>query len=316
MPVEHLPLLQPLGPGGDHVLLADLFEEGILGEQGHDRQAAHGGGGDGQDHVPEVVENLARPTELVPVVRDQAAQREHAPETAAAEQDDEDDAEHEARDGVTDQDDRTGGHVEGRAVTHRLGDAERNAHRVDDEKGPQAKRHGHRQLGDDQLGDAHVVVVGVAEIEHQVLAHHGEEAGERRLVETVELLQLLDPFLVQPLVALVEAAAGGVAASAVAAQLGHQPLHRPAGHELGDGKGDEHDAEQGRYHEQEPFEDIAAHASSVEPRAGTAWPDPGRVRRCGCHRRNPVRAAPGRPAAVAPDRAGAGVRLRRPSPSH
>ena len=39
--IQYLPVRQSLGPGSHHILFADLFKKGILGQQGHNRQAAH-----------------------------------------------------------------------------------------------------------------------------------------------------------------------------------------------------------------------------------------------------------------------------------
>ena len=45
-----------------------------------------------------------------------------------------------------------------------------------------------------------------------------------------------------------------------ALDLRDDPLDRPAGNELNDGEGHQHDAEQRRDHQQKAFEDIGAHS--------------------------------------------------------
>jgi hypothetical protein len=56
--VEHAALGQALGARRQHVLLADLFDEGVLGEEGEAGEAADHHGADRQHHVPEIVGDL------------------------------------------------------------------------------------------------------------------------------------------------------------------------------------------------------------------------------------------------------------------
>ena len=54
--VEHAALAQALGARGQHVLLVDLVEEGVLGQHGEAGEAADHQRQHRQRHVPEVVE--------------------------------------------------------------------------------------------------------------------------------------------------------------------------------------------------------------------------------------------------------------------
>ena len=204
-------------------------------------------------------------------------QRKDLPERAAAEEHDQEHREQEVRDGVAEDDDRRGRGVEARAVPDRLADAERNRDRIGDEGHPHAERDRHRQLLPDELQDRHVAIVAPAEIEGRVVAHQDPEALERGLVEAVLLLELLDEFRIEalrPAIARGDVAAGlrracadlpAAAAEACARalvralQLRDRALDRAAGHELHDGEGDSHDAEDRRDHQQEAAQDIGEH---------------------------------------------------------
>src|SRR5712692_1575404 len=105
MAVQHLIARAALGTGGEYVLLADLIEKRVLGQQRHGREGGERHRYDRQSQVPEVVENFLPPWQLRPVLREQAAQWENVEERAAGEQDDQQDREQEAGDGVADDDD-------------------------------------------------------------------------------------------------------------------------------------------------------------------------------------------------------------------
>ncbi len=207
--VEHLPVGQPLGPRRHHVLLADLVEERVLGQQRRGREGGKRHRRQRQHQVPEVVEERLRVGHPLPerhvdvAVGPQAAQREDVPERAAGEQDDQQDREQEPGDGVADDDHRRGPHVEARALLDRLAHAERDRDRVGEQRHPQAERDRHRHLLADQLEHADVAEVALAEIEARVVPQHQAEALQRRLVEAELLLELLDELRVEPLRAAV-----------------------------------------------------------------------------------------------------------------
>ena len=137
---------------------------------------------------------------------------------------------------------------------------------VGEERHPQAERDRHRHLLADQLEDADVAEIALAEIEAGIVPQHQAEALERRLVEAELLLELLDELRVEPLRAAifrgdrVAAAAAGwrstpaksppppamraVAETSLPWQLRDDPLDRPAGRELHDGEADRHDPDQ------------------------------------------------------------------------
>src|SRR3954463_13495154 len=105
-----------------------------------------------------------------------------------------------------------------------------------------------------------------AELEAGELADHLDEALVRRPVEAVELLDLFDLLGVDALAPAVDAAGTArrgtarLATQLAALQLRHHLLDRTARHELHDDKGDEHDAEKRRNHEQQPLEDVGPHS--------------------------------------------------------
>src|SRR5205807_1498193 len=96
-----------------------------------------------------------------------------------------------------------------------------------------------------------------------------------RLVEAVELLDLLDFRRVHPLAAAVareSARAGGAPTGLAAARIAplklrHHLLYRAARNELDHDEGDEQDAEQRREHEQQPLEDVRPHLLFSPPGA-------------------------------------------------
>ena len=281
MAVEHLPLAAALGARGHHVLLPDLVEERVLGQQRHGGEGAERHRNQRQREVPEIVDDLPVPGELRPAVRGQAAQREHVEERAAGEQDDQQDREQESGDRKADDDHRRGPGIEARAVLHRLADAERDRDQVGQKRHPDAERHRDRQLLLDQLDHADVAEIALAEIEAGKIPHHQRKALRRRLVEAELLLELLDEIRIEPLRAAVfridgigggaglrrpraEIAAGGARyargrAGIRAGELRDDALDRPAGRELHDHEGDEQDAEQCRDHQEDAAGDIGAH---------------------------------------------------------
>src|SRR5262245_41254880 len=97
VPIEHLALGAALGARGEHVLLADLVEEGVLGQQRHGGECGKPHGEDRQHEMPEIVEDLSGHRQLRPIVGGQSAQREDIEERAAGEQNDEQNGEQESR---------------------------------------------------------------------------------------------------------------------------------------------------------------------------------------------------------------------------
>lgn len=158
-------------------------------------------------------------------------------------------------------------------------DAERDRDEVDQERRPQAERDRHRHLLDHQVDHLLVAEEALAEVEHQVVLHHQQEAFADRLVEAVHLLDALDQLLRQPARAAIGAAAargvGRGAAHRLAAgraarealggvdrralDLRDHLLDRSAGRRLDHEEVDHHDAEQGRYHQQQASQDVGGH---------------------------------------------------------
>jgi hypothetical protein len=134
----------------------------------------------------------AGPGQLAPVGGDEAAQGKPGEIAPAREHHDEQDGEEKARDGVADDDRGARPHVERRAVADRLGHAQGDRHEVDDERAPEAERDRHGHLLDHQGQHRAIAEEALAEIEDGVALEHLPEAHVRGLVESVELLQLLD----------------------------------------------------------------------------------------------------------------------------
>ena len=284
--VEHLAGAAALRLRGQHILLADLVEEGVFRQQRHGGEGAERHRDDRQRQVPEIIENPLPPRQLREIVGRQSAQREQVEERSAGEQDDQQNGEQEAGNGITDDDDARGPDVEARAVQHRLADSERDRDQIGQQRHPDAERHRHRQLLLDQVDHADVAEIALAEIEAQIIPQHQEEALVRGPVEAELLFQALDEFRIEPLRAAVfrshridrAAALRGPAGAEIAArrardarggagigagQLRDHPLDRSAGRELHDHERNQHDAEQGRDHEQQAADDIGAHGSVV-----------------------------------------------------
>src|SRR5690606_476722 len=205
--VEHAVFRQALGPRGDHVLLADLVEEAVLGQHGQGGEAADDHRRDRQHQMPQVVGDLAPGAQLLPVVGGQPAQREPVEITATGEQYDQQNRQQEAGNGIADDDQRTGPDIEGRAVADGLAYAQGNGDQIGDQRGPQPQGDGHRHLLDDQVDDAGIAEETVTEIEGEIALDHQPEALVGRLVEAVHALDLGNDVRVQPLGAAVVAAA-------------------------------------------------------------------------------------------------------------
>ena len=282
-----------LGARGEYVLLADLLEERVLGQQRHGGEGRQRHRNDRQRQVPEIIADLGVPRQLPEILRDQPAQREPVEERAAGEQDDQQNREQEAGNGVADDDHARGPHVEARAGVDRLADAERDRDQVGEQRHPDAERDRHRQLLLDQLHHADVAEIALAEIEADIVPQHNAEALIGRLVEAELLFQLLDEFRIEPLraavfrrhgvdarAALHQAAAAEVAAGRAgnargragvgAGELGDHLLDRPAGRELHHDERHQHDAEHGRHHEQQAADDVGGHADSQLCHSGAA----------------------------------------------
>ena len=181
-------------------------------------------------------------------------------------------------------------HVEGRAVLHRLADAERDRDQIGKQRDPEADRDRDRHLFEDELHHRDVAEIAVAEIEAGIVPEHHAEAFERRLVEAELLFQLGDEFGVEPLrTAVFGRGLAGTCrdcparparrppppesrvAAALAGELGDDLLDRSARRELDDGKGNRHDAEQGRDHQKDAPEDIGGHQAETLASSFYLW---------------------------------------------
>ena len=137
--VEDFALRQALRPRRHHILLADLVEERVLGQERGGGEGGKRHRGQRQRQMPEIVDDALRPGKLRPIVGGEAAQREPVEEGSAGEEDDEEDGEQEARHRIGDDDHSGRPDVERRSVPHRLADAERDGDRVGDEHHPQRR---------------------------------------------------------------------------------------------------------------------------------------------------------------------------------
>jgi len=156
------------------------------------------------------------------------------------------------------------------------------------ERHPDAERDRDRQLLLDQLQHADVAEIAFPEIEADVVPQHQAEALIGRLVEAELLFQLFDEFGIEPLRAAVfrrhgvdarsalrQAAVAEVAAGRSgnargragvgAGELGDHLLDRAARRKLHHDERYQHDAEHGRYHEQQTADDVGCHEIVMRP---------------------------------------------------
>ena len=280
MAVEHFALAQPLGPRGDDILLADLVEKRVFGEQCRGGKSAERHGEQRQRQMPEIVANLGRPRQAIEIVREQTPEREHIEIAAPGKHHDQHDGKQKAGHRIADNNHRAGPHIEPGSVAHRLGNAQGYGNSIGQQCHPQAQRDRHRHFFDHQVDHRDIAKIALAKVKADVVAQHEEEALERRLVEAELLLQLLDEFRVQPLRAAIFAARaftaglGGIAGAEVAAgfarnarggrnisagKLGNHLFHRPARGELNHQKTHRHDAKQGWHDKQQTTNEIGDH---------------------------------------------------------
>ena len=175
---------------------------------------------------------------------------------------------------------RAGPDVEGRAVAHGLGDAERDRHQVDEQRRPQPERDRHRQLLDDQVDDAAVPEEALAEVERErSSSDHAHEAlgggrskpywrsswrissgsmprAPRYLSATSPAGRRLGP---RSGLAAAGAADPRRRVDGRALEAGDHQLDRPAGRGLDDDEVDEHDAEERGDDQQEAADDVGEH---------------------------------------------------------
>src|ERR1700692_1375225 len=149
--------------------------------------------------MPEIIEDLLPQGKLRPAFRHQSAQRKNLKERAAGEQDDEQNGEQKARNGVADDDDAGGPDVELRSVAKRFADSERDRDQIAQQRHPDAERDRYRQFFFDQLQHADVAEIALAEIEARIVPHHDEKTLIGRLVEAELLFQTLDELGIEAL---------------------------------------------------------------------------------------------------------------------
>jgi len=172
---------------------------------------------------------------------------------------------HKARNGIAGQHDQRAHQIEARTRPHRLGHAQRHAHQVADEKSPQPQADGHRQLLPDELPHILVLEKAAPQIEARKAAEHLHEALRRGFVEPVELADFGQPLFIHPLRAAVaqplrrHRARAALEARAPRPRLRQILLHRPARHELNDRESHQQHAQQRGQHEQNAFEDVGEH---------------------------------------------------------
>src|SRR5690606_12239576 len=114
-----------------------------------------------------------------------------------------------------------------------------------------------------QRGDALVVEIAFAQVEAQVVAEHLHIAGQRWLVEAIELVQLFDLRRVDAYATTVGPAAAGAILGArirgVPIQRRHQVIDRAAWKELCYRKSQGKHADKRRNHDQQTLEEIQPH---------------------------------------------------------
>src|SRR6185437_1141952 len=146
------------------------------------------------------------------------------------------------------------------------------------ERRPKAERDRYRQLLRDEPDHRLALIEAGAEIEAQIVLQHYPEALRRRLVEAVELVELLDEIGAETArtavligggcgAAQLAAAAGDLAQARTlrAAQLGDELIDRPAWRRLHDHEIHEDDGKERRHHQQDAAQRVGEH------RLGARW---------------------------------------------
>ncbi len=144
--------------------------------------------------MPGIIHHLAPEAEFIPVGRGQSPERKQIEILATGKDDDQQDREQETRDRIADNDDGAGPDIEARAVPHCLGDTERNADQIGQQRGPETERNGHRQFLDHEVDHLPVAEETFAEIKLGIAAHHQQKPLNRWLVEAIFAFKLLDQF--------------------------------------------------------------------------------------------------------------------------
>ena len=274
MAVKHLLFFQALGPGGDHILLANFVQKRVLGQQREGSEPADHVCGHWQGEMPEIISNLLVPGHLVKTRRGQAPEREQIEIATAGKQYDQQDGKQESGNGVADHDRGTGPDIEPGAIRDRLTDAQWNGDEVDNQRGPEAEGNGDRHLVQNQFDDASVPEKGIAEIEGGVIAQHSEKAFVRRLVEAVHGLKFFKKFgrqapggpavsgTARHFTADIATTGARQSAAAVAFHLRENLFNGATGSGLNNDKIQQHDPHQGGDDQGEAAEYVNAHSGS------------------------------------------------------
>jgi hypothetical protein len=123
--VEHARFGNALGASRGDVLLSNLVEERVLGQECHGRERTDGHGNERQRQMPEVIFDLREKRELRPVVRREPFAGEPLKERAAREHDDEKNRKEKAGNGISDDECSRRPDIEPASILDGLANAER-----------------------------------------------------------------------------------------------------------------------------------------------------------------------------------------------
>ena len=277
---EYLLLGEALGAGRGDILLVDLLEERVLGEDGQGGKPTNDVCRNREHEVPEVIGDLQVPGKRSPVVGHKPPQRKDPEETPACKEHHKQYGKEKPGDGVPDGDHGGCPHVERRVHLHGLADAQGYGHEIDDERGPHAQGDGHRELVDDELDHGFVAEEAFTEVEGEVVTHHHKEAHVQGPVESVEPLNLGTELCVKTLTATVtlravlallarghrrlltrtSSAAHPLSGTHLSTTVAcHDLFHRPPRRKLDDEEVYHHDADESGYDEKNAAYDVIQH---------------------------------------------------------
>ena len=242
-----------------YIILADLFQQAVLHQQGKHCEVAYHVAGDRQKHVHEQVFCLVRRGQFNKILRGKTADRKNVPQPFCRPRQKhlQQHAEGECGDGIADEHQDTAGDIKPGAVFDGLGYSQRDADQVGQEEPGQSENQRNRKSLDNELDDRFIrVFIGVDRHADPVGNQPLPVALQQGFVETEMLLQGL------ALVRGDTAGSGGRGcinrSLANPAHLHNCLLHRSAGDKLAQGKTDEGNADEGGDDQQQAPDDVVS----------------------------------------------------------
>mmetsp|Transcript_27561 Transcript_27561/g.51080 ORF Transcript_27561/g.51080 Transcript_27561/m.51080 type:complete len:350 (+) Transcript_27561:3582-4631(+) len=253
--VKHPFFCQTFGPRCHHVVLLDLIQKAVLSQQRKCRKGRDSRSQNRQGDVPEVIQHFSDHRQVFKVIRRQSAQWEDLPIGATGKQNQKHDRKQEPRNGIAHNNCARRPSIKRRAVFHSLANAQRYGHEISNERRPKSQRYRHRHFLQHQISHTDFAEIALAKIQPHIVAHHRQEAFQRRLIKAKLFLQLLNELFGQATRAQVFTVRakgllrGHIIATACKAgeyitlplHFGKHLLHRPTWHKLHQREVDDHD---------------------------------------------------------------------------